>query len=97
MTNFQIDLLHVLSFETWYTAIEVETKLKAETGRRVILGVNADLYLLERDGWVERKTEPDLTGERFGLARAYYRRTRNGKRIPDKKALRDRLNPAINY
>lgn len=93
MTNLQIDILNVLSFNEWLPIKDIRKKLEVECDRSFGDWSNAiitDLIILRNGDWVESKPDDNMTEEelavRRGCRRFLYRKIKNGRRIPEKRS-----------
>lgn len=93
MTNIQIDILSVMSFNDWLLVQEIQKRLEVEHDYKFSSIMSSDVFLnvmsLKGKGWVESKPDETLTEEelekRKGNRRFVYRRKRNGTPLPNKK------------
>jgi DNA-binding PadR family transcriptional regulator len=95
MTNLEIDILKVMSYSEWMTVLQIEKKLKVECNRKLwFTSIHPYVWRLENKNWLEYKRE-EGTEKNKNIPRYYYRKCRNGRAIPEKQLIWNKLIPAL--
>lgn len=94
MTNLQIDILNVMSFNEWLSVKEIRRKLEVESDRsfgEFNTKILTALWGLDDKGWIESKPSESITNEELAIRHNSalcfsYRKIKNGRRIPEKRS-----------